>query len=62
MVITIMMLKLEEGLKHFMSNIKIDKNTKDKLDRKFFLFLIESLFKKGFITSQECELLRKNSF
>ena len=62
MVITIMMLKLEEGLNHFMSNIKIDKNTKDKLDRNFFLFLIESLFRKGFITSQECELLRKNGF
>ena len=53
---------MEEGLNHFMSNIKIDKNTKDKLDRKFFLFLIESLFRKGFITSQECELLRKNGF
>ena len=45
-----------------MSNIKIDKNTKDKLDRKFFLFLIESLFKKEFITSQECEKKKKKGF
>ena len=62
MVIITMTLKLEEGLIHSMSNIKIDKNTKDKLDRNFFLFLIESLLRKGFITSQECELLRKNGF
>ena len=45
-----------------MSNIKIDKNTKDKLDRKFFLFLIVVFLRKEFITSEEWELLRKNSF
>ena len=45
-----------------MSNIKIDKNTKDKLDRKFFLFLVKFLLEKGFITRQEYDLLLKNGF
>ena len=43
-----------------MSNLSIDKTTNEKIKNKFFLFLVKSLFEKGFITRQEYDLLANN--
>lgn len=53
-----MTLKQEEGLNHFMNNLKIDEKSYEILRNKFFLFIIDSLYKQGLISSQEYESLR----
>ncbi len=45
-----------------MNNLKVDKETNEKIKNQFFLFLVKFLLEKGFITRQEYDLLLKNGF
>lgn len=42
-----------------MNNIKIDEKTNERLKNKLFLFLVKSLYKKGFISCQEYDSIVK---